>query len=136
MNTLDQLTAPIAILNGGFFLDGSEEVLFNHLLPSAGFEPILIDGLFTNPEKLTELVKLGVKTIVVQTTGQNRKGIEKCLLVFEKIGFIPENIVLIFPDNIWSAAHDFKTAHPQTKIFECFAHEARNTLNLFEEIEF
>jgi hypothetical protein len=74
------------------------------------------DGLFINPEKLLQLKELNVKTIVVQTTGQNGQEVNKLVDFFERMNFIPENVVFIFT-KLLHIGREFKKAHPETNFF-------------------
>jgi hypothetical protein len=107
------LTTPIAFLNGSWNLDDHESDLFKAL---SAKEPILLDGLFSNPEKLLQLSELSVKTIVVQTTGQNGQEVNKLVDFFERMNFIPENVVFIFT-KLLHIGREFKKVHPETNFF-------------------
>jgi len=104
------LTTPIAFLNGSWNLDDHESDLFEDL---SSKQPILLDGLFSYPEKLLQLKELNVKTIVVQTNGQE---VNKLVDFFEQMKFIPENVVFIFT-KLLHIGREFKKAHPETNFF-------------------
>lgn len=114
---INNLSQPVAFLNGTIGLAGPEEELFTEF-QGFGIQPLLIDDLYDTPENLLKLKKENVKTICIQTTGNNFQGINSAIDFFDNMSFVPENIVLIFTDPLWCIARDFKKEHPDTMIYE------------------
>jgi len=112
---LEKLQTPIAILNGTKTLSGPEETLYN-LLKSK--ELYLIDNLFNEPENLLQLKTLQIKTIIIQTTGVNSTAINKAVEFFNQINYVPQIIILIYPEYLWKAVCKFIKLNPTTKVYE------------------
>lgn len=125
---IENITQPIAFLNGTNGLNGPEEELFRKL-SKKGIKPLIIDELYSRHENLLVLKNKKVKTLVVQTTGQNFQDIFRIVEFFKSMSFVPENIVLIFPDKLYPLVKDFVTANPTVMVYEWFNSD---TFSVFE----
>jgi len=114
---IESLSTPVAFLNGTIGLCGPEEELFD-MFKSIGINPILVEDLYKHPQNLLDLKKHSIKTLCIQTTGNNFEDVNKAIAFFETMNFVPENIVLIFTEPLWCIAKDFKQEHPETMIYE------------------
>lgn len=114
---IEQLNAPVAFLNGTIGLSGPEEELFD-LFKEIGTLPLLVEDLYKHPENLLSLKANNVKTLCIQTTGNNFQDINKAIEFFDAMHFVPENVILIFPEPLWCTLRDFQEDHPEVNTYE------------------
>lgn len=92
-------------INGQRFLHETEEAFYKWLV-SNGFTPLVLDDLFEHPEKITAIKLFNPSTIVLGTTGTYKEKIDKVLLAFEQLNWLPKNAIFTMGSEYFSKFSD------------------------------